>query len=488
MKNLVTIALFVLLLVPPTTNAQVAYSTDDLQPIISTTGLTCDDHVGSRGISVDADLPVDKVFSAFAGEAVTVPVTLTNNLPHPVDQVSVFAQVIQLPDSDVPGLHENARTEGLRFVRDQFLIGNNISIAPGAAASVDHTYQVPKDFPTGTYVVGYHVLMSGEDVSFNAYQQFDEAVTVEIANTSVTTGSALTLDPTSVRLNGVVYDPRDDLQVYSMNEPVTVTAELVNPSAEERTIPVEWTQHIPTDIEDGIAGNNLAQGRLVTVPANGSVTVTYGVVPQEYPVVQASLAAQDEVISSIVNIQLLQALPPAVRLTMPALHGPVVADTEVVMGVCAEVVNTQVIDDVVMTMTLRDSGDSVVHEYTYKGSLTGVPSFFGEAFTPNRNHNTLQLTATLADSKGVVLDEVVAHYECGDWSADGECTSGNAMLPNIIPTGDSDFGQLVLIVILIVVAVIIVIIGFVLVRRKLRQGDDTFEEDLLDEEESSKSI
>lgn len=123
---------------------------------------------------------------------------------------------------------------------------------------------------------------------------------------------------------------------------------------------------------------------------------------------------KDRDAESILHIRYVRDGDEEARINFPSvLKYPFKAGETNMVFSCVHSTNLPIVRDNVLTLTLKDKNNTVIHTYTYTGDITGSMMGLKDTFTPDKDISTFSLTASLSHN-GTVIDEVIQKYDCNE--------------------------------------------------------------------------
>jgi hypothetical protein len=136
------------------------------------------------------------------------------------------------------------------------------------------------------------------------------------------------------------------------------------------------------------------------------------------------------------------------RINFPSLTSFPIKKGEVnSLFVCAHSTNLPVVGGNILSLTLRDDKQNVIHEYKYEGDISGSMGGWKDDFTSTKSYDKVTLTATL-QRNGSVVEEVTIPYDCEVIDKDS-CNASSYALSDLSPVKK---GGILLIVLLTLIA------------------------------------
>ncbi|QQR65433.1 hypothetical protein IPH92_02560 [Candidatus Kaiserbacteria bacterium] len=389
------------------------------------------------------------------GMPLTFTGTLKNANAYPVVGGQVYAKIFKVDDGDTPLTHQNGHP-----LVSFFLVQDNVVIPANGEIPATFTYQVPKNMAGGAYTIAYFFTTE------NRYNllglSFTDDVTGNKANFSITddTNTPVTFNKNTVMLNKTPFSFAAFPPHFTKDEAVTAHVEAVNPANTERVVEVTWI----ISQWDGILAKHEVkretQGVLLKPKEKKTLSYTLPKLDTSVTFIQAILKDQDA--ESILHIRYVRDGNEELRINYPSItEYPLTAGKETTVFSCLHSTNLPIVSDNLLTLTLKDENNDVIHTYTYEGDVTGAMMGVKDTFTPPRDLTTFSLTAALTH-KGALVDEVTIHYDCNALGA--PCPEPrNNIIPNMVSDSVSPSTYIMLIA-----ALMLSLMGAVLLYTKRR--------------------
>lgn len=239
--------------------------------------------------------------------------------------------------------------------------------------------------------------------------------------------------------------------------PVTVSVPVRNTGSTAERARIHWTTYQwDAQLRENVVHESTQD---ITVPARGTVPVTYTVTDATYPVyvVKGVLSWKDT--TSIIGARFVRDDIDRPRINFPSVTSfPLEKGTEVTLFSClhntgsAPRVNGGRLD-----ITLSDMDGTVIHEYRYEGDITGSMMGVADVFVPTETYDQFVLDARLYRD-GVFVDEAHLVYDCNT-IAPGTCIEKKTS-SSLFNTG----GDMFLRVLGMLGGVVLIIVLFMVVR------------------------
>ncbi|MBL8158411.1 hypothetical protein JNK62_02680 [bacterium] len=413
--------------------------------------VSCFDHYTFG--SVQAQL-TPSVANTVSGTAVTFSGSVINDNPYPIVDGALYVKVFKSRGSENDGNGPD--------VVDQFFAKGDIVIPAKGSAPISFQWRVPSYALSGEYELATY-FVSSRKFNLLGLSFTDDVVGNTIPFTvsgEMTTG--VKFDKAGVTINGedyyfAAFPPR-----VSATSSGVVSATLRNTTNTTQAVTVQWTVYQ----WDGLLRENVVQeeSRTVTVPANSSAQATITVTDTKYPVYYVVGTAKWKDTQSVIGARFIREGVDRTRINFPGVSSfPLKAGEMNTLFSClhnsgeAAVVSGGSLD-----LTILDRDGNPIHQYTYKGDVTGDMMGVASAFTPTKNYDYFTISARLFQGDQFV-DEANLVYDC------------QAIDPSLcLPAAAAGSGMLGSMQSLAVIALgIIVLIGAIWIYRRVSRTPNT---------------
>lgn len=386
------------------------------------TSVSCFDYYTFGSIQVDVE-PI--THTAVAGTPLTFVGTVTNNNPYPIVNGAAFVKIFNQQEDPL------LTKQNGHPVVDQFFAVRNLTLAAGESAPIEFVWNVPAYATKGSYELVTYFMT--HDRFNHLGLPFTDDVTGNKASFSVAGGvtGGVFFDKNNIYLNDqlfrfAAYPPR-----FTSDEPVTLSVPVVNTSDQPFAVAATFTLYN----WDGLRiEQKLDESReTVTLAPGASTTLRYTATKAIGAVsfVRVQLNYQDT--SSILNVRFAREGIDEIRLNFPSvLEYPLVAGKENTIFSCVHSTYTDVVEGGQLTLTLTDTAGTVLHTYTYDGTITGAMMAVKDTYSPLHTLTDFTLT-TILKKGGVMVEEVVTKYSCEDINPDLCTTQENTTKAPLSP-------------------------------------------------------
>lgn len=375
--------------------------------------------------SVQADLST-AVSGAVSGVPITFSGMLKNANPYPVVDGALYIKVFKVRsgnDGNGPD------------VVDEFLVRDGIAIPGNGSTPISFSWNVPSHAQSGQYELATFFITSHKFNLLGLTFTDDVVGNTVPFNVNGDQVSGIAFDKAGVTVDGNPYFFAAFPPSVGGSGPVTVAATVHNTTDKDASAEVEWTVY---QWDAQLAENVVARERsTVTVPAGGSAPVSIRVTDARHPVylVRGSLAWEDT--KSIIGVRFARRDVNRLRINFPSLMSfPLKKGEKATLFSCLH--NAGVADIIrngELDLTLSNASGKIIHEYSYKGDVTGEMMGVADSFVPARDYDVLTLDARLLHN-GALVDSARVTYDCNEIDP-GLCKKGS--LPNVLgsPAGIS---------------------------------------------------
>jgi hypothetical protein len=370
--------------------------------------------------SVTADLQTSTPTAA-SGTDLTFAGPVVNNNDYPVVDGTLYVKIFKLGDRG-----EDTPNSGTELV-DQFMVEEGVNLPARGEKAVSFAWPIPAYAAAGDYMLTTFFSSAGK---FNLLGlTFTDDVVGNIAYFSVAQGApaAPHFNREKVTVNDqpyyfAAYPPRVDAG------PATLTAEILNPTDTAQTIPVTWQLYA----WDALTQANLLDTKqdTVTLPANGTASLSYTVTDADHPVYYAVAFAHYKDAKSIIGVRFVRGDVGRVRLNFPGLKNfPLHSGQPATLFACVHGMGEQAtVPGNRLVLSLLDAAGQTFHTYTYEGDITGAMMGLQDIFTPAEDYHRFTLSAQLYQNEQLV-DQASLIYDCADLNPDNCPSAAEPALP-----------------------------------------------------------
>ena len=356
-------------------------------------------HFGSVQVDLSATLPqtVPGVDMTFSGE-------VRNTNSYPIVDGQVYVKIFR----QLPG--ETFNQENGSALIDQFPLKETFTLPAHGRKKATFKWHVPENAPGGEYMVAFF-FETAKRYNLLGLSFTDDVTGNQTRFTVTTKGKGVaTLDKNTVTLNSQLHRFASFPPHFGKDDPVTISAKLVNPRNETITVPVTWKLYAWDSLREESLRNTKKES--VELKPRETRTISYVAVPIGSSVSYVVAEARDAMSTSLLDIRFVRDGIDETRINFPGITGyPLEAGKENTLFSCVHSTDTPVVSDNTLTLTLKDDKENVIHTYTYAGDITSAMMGVKDAFTPAKTYATFSLTATLKH-KGDIIEEVREIYNC----------------------------------------------------------------------------
>jgi hypothetical protein len=349
---------------------------------------------------------------------------------------------------------------------DQFIVDDSVSLTGRDQLAVAHEWRIPNNAEGGDYHVSYYLVASQQ---FELYGILDNALPHQAgADFSVDSDNTVVhADPAAVTINGQSYVASTTPYVFQHSPTTLIEIQLTNPSADRKTLPLQWNQYARHTANPDNRTNTKTE--VITLEPGETKTFTYSLVLQPDPNILVTATVQDGESKRITILNLVRDQSDNFRLTLAGFTGyPLEAGKTERMFACLQSFNSYSHEKVTLKLALTAADGTVLHEYTYEGRLDSDGTILGEEFPVPAAYGDLMFIATLSQN-GIERSKIETRFNC-DTLPTSRCKEGeeNSLLEQLL----SYLTTKVLIVIVVAAALLLLLIVGVLRRKKRRATHD----------------
>ncbi len=332
--------------------------------------------------------------------------SIKNENPYPVVDGSVYVKIFRKSEANEDLAFQN----GYPLV-DQFALPDVYNLPANGSQETSFNWLVPQNAEGGEYVAAFYFQTAKR---YNLLGlSFTDDVTGNIAEFEITNveGSKLvTFNKNTVTLNGEQHRFAKPPLTFSADEAVTAKVEVTNPGKEAVAISLDWELYNWDSLRtDAIITN---QSDVLELAPGETRTIEYVAEPTGTTVSYLVLKLSDGYSSQYLDIRFGRENVEDVRINFPSVESfPLREGQETGVFSCIHSTGMPVVPGNVLTLTLRDRDNNVIHTYKYEGNVTGEMMGVAERFVPAKNYSFFTLTATL-ERNGEVVEEVTQTYDC----------------------------------------------------------------------------
>lgn len=381
--------------------------------------------------------------------------TIKNDNDYPIVEGQVYAKIFFKDQKTDSLAHQN----GYQVV-DQFTVLDDISLNAKENKPISFDWQVPKYAQSGDYEIAFYFISAKR---YNLLGlSFTDDVTGNKASFSIKSdvSEVAYFDKNNVKLNDTLFRFAAFPPHFTNSEKVTAYTTLINPNNKETVVSVTWTLYAWDAILPQHRKNTKTE--LITLKPKEKKVLSYEAKPTDSSVTYLVVETKERDAKSILNIRFVRDGIDETRINFPSITKyPITKGEESTLFSCVHSTNLPIVKDNVLTLTLKDAKDKVIHTYKYSGDITGDMMGVKDTFIPKNTLSTFTLTAKL-ERKGELVDQVIMKYDCDkidatkcDVTSVGSVGQLNVRALNIKDNATNIGASVILLVILIAGGIII---------------------------------
>jgi len=369
-----------------------------LPDILPPDRVSCFDYYRFGSVQAILTSSVENVVSGtrieFSGE-------LVNENPYPIVDGSLYVKIFKSRDEDDGNGPD---------VVDQFFAVSDVSIPANGRVPVSFAWMVPGYAQSGEYELASFFVTSRK------FNLLGLPFTDDVVGNTVpfivagehTTG--VLFDKSSASINNEPYSFIAFPPLVSKDEPITISARIVNTTGQTQNASLVWTVYY----WDSLLRRNAVQEESanVSVPPGGSTPVSITVSDTTYPVYLAVGTLSWKDTKSIIAPRFVREGISRPRINFPSITSfPLMRGEENQVFSCLHNTSNEVATDGRLDLTLLDMDGNLIHNYTYRGDITGAMMGVANLFVPKKTYDRFVLEARLYEN-GVFVDEARMTYDC----------------------------------------------------------------------------
>lgn len=341
------------------------------------------------------------------GDAVIIRGGAFNQNSYPLTGLTIKARVFK--NAPNPNME---RAEIITL--DEFDIVKNINIAGQKSYAINTSYILPTTAAKGDYQVVFFVY------NHERYNQSGLTFTNDITalKLSFAVGGSNTdqfyIDQTRITVNDKTHNVMAFMTNHSTSS-VLIKAPIVNADNQESKVKVTYK----TYIWDALQSKNLIQEKTedITIPANGEFVLEYLVENTNKPAYLVHIEAiNNKNIKTQTQIRFSVNGYDYVRVNSAGINTyPIYKNQEATVFTCFHNGSNQ---NATSTHTIKtivyDEKDNILGMTEYSGTVDSDIYAIANKFTTKKDVFNYKVVTTLADSKGVIIDEIQQIYSCKD--------------------------------------------------------------------------
>lgn len=394
---------------------------------------------------------------------------IVNQNPYPVVDGQVYVKIFYTGkngDAFLPG-------HGYPLV-DQFALTDSYVLAANSSTSTSFGWKVPSNARGGEYMAAFFFQTAKR---YNLLGlSFTDDVTGNQSSFTVTSDNSksVSLIKSQVTLNTRPHIFTAFLPHFTKEEVIEVGVKIKNSTDTEVTVPVTWKLYSWDALREEALKDTKTE--LVTLKPSETKEIFYDASPNDISVSYLVVESDNQGDKSILDIRWVRDGIEETRINFPSVTKyPLTVGESNTLFSCVHSTNEPIINDGVLTLTLKDAKGVVIHSYKYQGGITGSMMGIKDDFIPNRTLSNFSLTATL-ERGGEVVEEVTQIYNCSEIDPENCLDEVEEIIDaNIVSeSGDMNKFILVLVLILSMLSLIGVLILKFVNNQNIKKGVETF--------------
>ena len=351
--------------------------------------------------SIQSDLETD-LAETVPGANINFKGKIKNDNDYPVVNGTLFVKIFLRDEGTFK------EGDGNQVV-DQFQVEGTWNIKEKGEKEVAFSWHVPENAKGGEYYLATFFNTEGR-YNLSGLSFTDDVIGNSVQFKVNSQEKGVYLDKTKTTLNGKDHHFAAYPLHFAKDEKVDIKAVVTNPTDQTQVVQLTWEEYT----WDAMRKEHLKNKKyeLVEVAPNQSKEITYAVNPQNNSVSYIIATTKDQYGKSIQGIRFVRDGVEETRINFPSLTKfPLKKGEANTLFACAHSTNLPKVPGNILTLTLRDDNQNVIHEYKYEGDITGSMSGWKDDFTPSKSYDKVFLTATLQRNNEVV-EEVTIPYDC----------------------------------------------------------------------------
>jgi hypothetical protein len=365
--------------------------------------IDCQDYFGFNQVSVDIS-PVKN--ELVQGSSSTFSGKIINPFNYPIVEGQVFAKVFYKDSKSVTNEHLN----GWRLV-DQFIAVDNITLKANEQKPVTFSWKVPKYAREGNYEVSfyytsaYHYSLTGltftNDITGNRS-------TFVIKSTS--TEAVAYFDEDSVKLNDKNFYFAQPIPKFHKDDKVTSYINLINPKSTSTEVEISYKLYSWDSLYSGNLKNTITE--IISLKAGEKKLLSYDIPIINNDVSYLVVEVKDHDTSSILDIRFARdGIDETHNNKLGIATYPLKAGATSTLFACTHSAGSNTVKDSVITITLKDTTNKILHTYMYAGGITSNVLGFKDDFVLDKDLYDFTVTSNISQA-GKPFEEISIHYSC----------------------------------------------------------------------------
>ena len=298
------------------------------------------------------------------------------------------------------------------YVVDQFVAKDNINIDASSSKKIEFDWKVPAYAKSGEYQVAtfftsghkFNLLgltftddIIGNTYNFNVVGEQDKIVE---------------FDKNSVKINNSPYLFAAFPPHIDVNKDGLMTADVLNETGDKQPVKVVWK----TYWWDAQSQENLLDTKsdVFVLKKGEKKNISYTIKDKSHSVylIVAELDYKDT--KSIMGARFVRDGVDITRINFPAITSfPIKSGEKETVFSCLHNTSTDTVSGSQLSLKLVDEAGNLIHEYKYKGDVTGAMMGVKDDFVPNASYDKFSILAELSQG-GKVVDKAKMDYDCKD--------------------------------------------------------------------------
>jgi len=334
--------------------------------------------------------------------------TIKNENAYPIVDGSVYVKIFHVIDEDESLTHR----DGYPIV-DQFFLPQSFNISAHGDHAASFDWLVPVNASGGEYYAAFF-FQSAKRYNLLGLSFTDDVVgnQAPFTVTNPNASQKVLVNKHTVTLNDQEHSFVGFPRHFPGDKDMTAQVNIENPKNESAAVMIEWKLYA----WDGLREETLSdtQSQIIELKAGEKKTLSYTIPPMSISVPYLIFRMHDGFSSSFLNIRFVRDDVIETRINFPSVQAyPLKAGQETSVFSCVHSTNLSVVKDNMLTLTLRDEENNVIHSYIYRGDITSAMMGVADTFRPSQNYANFSLTATL-ERDGALIEEVTQQYRCQD--------------------------------------------------------------------------
>ena len=351
--------------------------------------------------SIQSDLETN-LSETVPGASINFKGKVKNDNDYPVVNGTLFVKIFLRDENTFKGGDGNQ-------VVDQFQVEGTWNIPQKGEKEVSFSWHVPENALQGEYYLATFFNTEGR-YNLSGLSFTDDVIGNSVQFKVNSQEKGVYLDKTKTTLNGKDHHFAAYPLHFKKDESVEIKTAVVNPTNQSQVIQLTWEEYVWDAMKKENQKNKKYE--LVVIGADQSNDLSYTVSPQNASVSYVIITTKDQYGKSVQGVRFVRDGVEETRINFPSLTKfPLKKGETNALFACAHSTNLPKVPGNILTLTLRDDKQNVIHEYKYEGDITGAMGGFKDDFTPSKSYDKVFLTATLQRNNEVV-EEVTIPYDC----------------------------------------------------------------------------